>query len=193
LGIINKAISAKRSVESVIETIIYQLVRLKKQELVDGRARDEILAFYRDGRFTTKEIEEILKENKLYDYKKIFEWELDVLPDDIVKLLKNNLYAVVPDELTVGEPDGAEIPIGRIVDVEKIKLPEGLFTQAVMAIEKVFEEYKNKDLPKWLGVIDYLEQKGYPRPEILGWLYQTPANRWTKLYDKPKYKFLTLE
>lgn len=192
LGIINEVISKKPSVESAVGEIIRRLVRLKRQELVDWLARDEILACYRDGRFTTKEIEKILRDSELYNYKKMFEREFDVLPDNIVKQLKDNLYAIVPDELTVEEPGGAEIPAGRIVDVEKIKLKEGLFAQAVIGIEAVFDEFKKEDLPRWLGVIDALEKKNYSREEIFGLLYQTPVNRWAKLANrtKPKHHFL---
>ena len=155
------------------------MVRLERRKLeMDCFARDEILAYYKEGR-DTKNIYDTLTASPLYDYKLWFKEQLKALPERIVKDLNEYLRVLIPETLTVEEPKGGEIKVERIEELE-VKTEE-----VHQAIEMVFDsEYKRKDLRQWLDSIDLLETKDYSPKEIMGLLYQTPVNRWQRLAER---------
>lgn len=123
--------------------VIKEFIRRNREGMgIDARAKDEILAYYKEGR-TPGDIFRILSENKLYDYKS----------QDYYK----NLIEKLPQKLR--DLDG----------ILETKITE---EQIAEYVKDCFGADYIVSLKKWTDAINALEKKKYSREDILNLLYQ---------------------
>lgn len=159
--IIEQAIKRDIPAEEALQQLTHDLVRFERQTMgIDSRARDEIIAYYADGR-EPKNIFEMLHKSKLYNYRTQYADAIERIPDKIQMLVEN--------EIDILATNGALQPI-------KID-PHYTLT----AIQEVFGEEYVRDLQRWTSALTALEAKGYNRQEIIMLCYQEPVYRWTSM------------
>lgn len=129
----------------------HELVRVVRGVMMDSRAKDEILAYYKTGTAVNK-IYEKLTELENYDYLKENE---ESIRSGLLGSIKMTVTAVS----------------GQAIDLSELK----------SYIEMVFGEGYKTDLKRWTDSISKLEQKGYTRDRIISLLYQEPVNSWPNL------------
>ncbi|TSC73950.1 MAG: Uncharacterized protein G01um101444_417 [Parcubacteria group bacterium Gr01-1014_44] len=173
-----RAVNGARSPEEAVQKLIHGYVKLERKWIgFDSRARDEILAYYKEGR-GTEETLRILTESKLYDYAEQYKTRIAEIPALVKKELEKEVsevfYQNVEDFQTA-------------VDVQALEIEE---SDVQPHIDSVFKEEYKADLKNWLDSISVLEQKGYTKDEIVALLYQEPINFWSNLSRrmKPKIK-----
>lgn len=163
--------------DSIVAEVATRLARNYRGNIADPRARDEIIAYYRDGRSVNQiltilsETEEGVKNSPkdsdrvaLYDYATQRATEIKQLPEKIIGTI--NLYE-------------KEIVAALNLDSSSAIPPtQGEIKQIV---KKVFGPEYQQDLRSWISSITSLENKGYSRQEVLALLYQYPAYRWHNL------------
>lgn len=150
--ILNRIVS-KLSRADNIKVALDAHVRLKRRSLgIDTNARDEVLAFYKDGR-SVANIYEILTTHSLYDYKNkpFYKHKIETIPD----FLRNKSIFKFRPELTD----------------EMIR----------QTIDRVFGEEYKRDILSWTQSIEKLESIGIQRDEIIRLLYQESAQKWPHL------------
>ncbi len=160
------------SPDEVRQIVAHDLVRARRQELIDGRARDEIIAHYRHGE-NTENIYNVITKNPLYDYFKDSEQQIRKIPAGIVEEAKEEMsevkYQKEPD--TLGE-------YGYVLGAVPFELDEALVSSHIKPVFK--DEYK-RDLEVWLSAVSLLEKKGYNRDEITSILAQEPVSSWSPI------------
>lgn len=147
--------------EKTKQHLIHQLVRLKRKQMgMDTQARDEIIAYFRDGEHTRQEtINFLTQDNALYDYKNmpVFQYHIASIPDYIrdTSAYYKDLYG----NLGVDVASITDEEVGKFIDV-------------------VFGQEYKRDIAKWVGAMGTLEAKGYSRTDILTFLYSKPVSAW---------------
>jgi len=153
--------AAKGSKEALSRLIHWLLMRERRFLGIDSQARDEILAYYKDGR----SIPDIYgRLTKLYDY----------VSDEDTKEQMKDIPAKVREIVKLK----ASLYAGDIVDAEALDIDP---KEVRLYIERVFKEEYVSDLKRWTDSISLLEQKGYSRMEIISLLYQKTASSWQNL------------
>lgn len=178
LAIMERVAENAKSPEEAKKMLIHELVRAERRWAglwFDKRARDEILAYYRDGRLPHA-IYETLANNPIYDY---FDQEKEAIakiPERIQKTLREQMtvamYAIRSDEF-----GGYKYPLeASALEVDSKEIEP--------YIDLVFKDEYRADLKRWLGAIENLEEKGYKREEIVALLYQEPARVWPNMVKR---------
>ncbi|MBI5140106.1 MAG: hypothetical protein HZA94_01505 [Candidatus Vogelbacteria bacterium] len=174
---VTTCIGPKRA-EDVIRPLIERFVRFERKFMgIDTAARDEILAYYKEGRIP-EAIAVTLSISKLYDYKSMeyYKKRVDEIVEKVTKVVKEEMS----DLLWENESDGA-----RLLNSSGLELDEDDIKES---IGRVFGEDYLADLRKWTGVLTILEEKGYSRDEIISLLYQEPVYRWINLAKRMSVK-----
>jgi len=160
--------------------LIHELARCERRFRVDNYARDEIIAYYKEGS-RPNEIYRILSNSSLYDYRKDFEAQIGKdIQDDIRYNLSEVYYQKKkpPSDLYWDKNEsGYLVGFGPII-VNEEEISQ--WTNLVLG-----DEYK-KDLEQWINSISDLEKMGYSRNDIISFLYQEPVNKWTSLVRRFK-------
>ncbi len=180
LTILQQAAQASGSPEKIVERIIRALAIKTRQEFtVDASARDEILAFYREGR-PISEIRTILKDSPLYDYQNLLR---DAIHEQIAAIRKKieNCFALVTSSLIATEEGKSETRVRKlsVLPVTDAAVESGL--------NFAFGPLYKEQIDEWLSAIEILEKKGYTNEIILGLLTQQPLKRWKRLADQLAY------
>ena len=173
-----RAVSGTKTPEEAVQKLIHGYVKLERKWIgFDSRARDEILAHYKEGR-STEEILQNLTKSRLYDYAEQYKTRIAEIP----ALVKKELEKEVSEVFYQNAED-----FQTAVDVQALEIEE---SDVQPHIESVFKEEYKADLKDWLDSISVLEQKGYTKDEIVALLYQEPINSWSNLSRrmKPKIK-----
>lgn len=158
----------KRSVEagnfeSAKALMIDQLVRSERKNVgIDSAARDEIIAYYKEGQDLT-EIEDTLSNSDLYDYRndEYYQQQIQQIPQRV----KEGLARI---RQSFGEQEGNTIATNEDDEIQA-------------KIEQVFGEIYRKDISRWIGAIGKLEENGYSRDEIVPMLYSTAIGNWNAI------------
>ena len=180
LTILQQAAQASGSPEKIVERIIRALAIKTRQEFtVDASARDEILAFYREGR-PISEIRTILKDSPLYDYQNLLR---DAIHEQIAAIRKKieNCFALVTSSLIATEEGKSE------TRVRKLSVLPVTDTAVERGLNFAFGPLYKEQIDEWLSAIEILEKKGYTSEIILGLLTQQPLKRWKRLADQLAY------
>ncbi len=172
LGMMRRVSKEAKNPEDAVQKLIYGLVRLERRYIgIDGHARDEILAHYKDGQWSISQIYQNLTEREGYDYKKWYQEEIAKIPEQVKKTLEEEIsetfYVEAED---VGEYDPVD---ARALSIDA--------SEVEPYIKKVFIDDYKADLKTWLDAISDLEQKGYTRDEIVSVFSQEPINSWSNL------------
>lgn len=175
LTMMERITEATDSPDAARRELIHNMVRYERRWMtysLDTRARDEILAYYRDGKDPAT-ILSIFSTSPLYDYVKQSGEAIARIPEKVVKGIKENitesLFRAEPDEEGYSE---------YYIDARALEVnPE----EVKPFIDVVFKDEYQTDLKSWLDAITALEQKGYDRMEIVSILYTEPARGWAAL------------
>lgn len=173
-----RVVEAAASPEEAVQKLIHGFVRLERKWIgFDSRARDEILAHYKEG----QKIDAIftnLTMSKLYDYGEQYKARIAEIPALAKKELQKEVSEVFYQDIE-GE--------ATAIDVQALEIDE---SEVQPHIESVFKTEYKTDLEEWLKSISVLEQKGYSKDEIVALFYQEPINSWSNLARrmKPKIK-----
>jgi len=171
-----RAVGGTKTPGEAVQKLIHGYVKLERKWIgFDSRARDEILAHYKEGR-STEETLRNLTESKLYDYAEQYKTRIAEIP----ALVKKELAKEV-SEVFYQNVEGLETAF----DVQELEIEEADVQSHIESVFKV--EYK-ADLKNWLDSISVLEQKGYTKDEIVALLYQEPINSWPNLSRRMKTK-----
>ncbi len=151
-GKVELEIDGKKVEIDIVENVLLKFIRKYREYTgIDNRAKDEILAYYKDGT-SADNIFKILSENNLYNYKnqEFYAKRIKTISDEVMQI--NGIAKL---------------------NVSRKKIEE--------YIEKVFGEYYITDLKKWTNTIKVLEEKGYFTIDVVSMLYQEPINSWPNL------------
>lgn len=179
LSMMGRVVESANTPEEAVEKLIHGVVRLERQWMgFDSAARDEILAYYKEG----ESVDGIFKQlttSKAYDYAKLFKYQIAKIPVRAKEQLRKEVGAVFYQQFKDGE--------STVIDVSELEIEE---SDVQPHIESVFGSEYKVDLQTWLASISVLEKKGYARGEIVALLYQEPVNSWSNLARrmKPKVK-----
>lgn len=176
LEIMQGAVERTEDPDKAIDFIIHGLVKYRRVDLLDTRVRDEILAFYKDGR-NPGDILKILRDAKIYDYvsQAYTKEQMSHIPESVKEDMKREMTEFFYDE------DYGYSAINELeIDLELVK-PH---------IASAFGDEYKQDLGKWMNAVSVLEEKGYAREEVVSLLYQEPVNSWSNLARRmnPKAK-----
>ncbi|MBI5530920.1 MAG: hypothetical protein HY918_05515 [Candidatus Doudnabacteria bacterium] len=159
--------------------IIEALVRHYRRMYVDFRARDEIIAYYRDGS-DIKAIEDLLKNSSLYDYKSaditlesgkkipIQQWLENLLKNDLGagRLARYTEYS--KDKKDFAKRSSLNFYAGHLFFEREIK----------DSLQSIFVSDYNRSIDEWLEQIKNLEKLGYGRQQIVAFCNMLPARAW---------------
>lgn len=168
----------QKTAEEVIQFFIRGAVRFDRRLIgIDKAARDEILAYYRDGS-SPDVIFDTLSTSTLYDYKnkEEFKKEIDKIADEVASHAKENMTDILWED---------ESPDAGLIDSQELALDK---EDIKKSIEKVFGEEYVADLKTWISAITKLGDKGYSREEIISLFTQEPVNHWVKLAERTRTK-----
>lgn len=169
---LNAAENAKTPDEAE-QKAIRDLVKWHRRDLVDKRARDEILAQYSGGR-NPEETYTNLVESSLYDYYDQAKDKIEKLPKEIAEHIAKDMSVVTWEKRT--DEDG--YVHDDLVNAFPLQVDEAAVKEQ---IEVVFKDDYRRDLKKWVNAIKVLETKGHGRDEVLAILAQEPARNWPGL------------
>lgn len=125
----------------------------------ETRARDEIIAYYRDGT-SLETIQRTLTENPLYDYLKHVEKAIPLVVKEHVDTLRHFLRrGNVSNQTDVSFDD---------IDTTRIAY-------------EVFREGYHADVASWIAAVSAFEEKGYDKEEIISLLSIAPVTDWSRL------------
>lgn len=148
-----------RATRSIRPRLIHDLVLIERRRLqFDNQARDEILAFYRDGT-SLDEIQTILTDSPLYHFAAQNKAAISMIPRQIQHAINIELS-------------------GLFVDKNYKSLLWVSADDVRPFVEKVFVDEYYRDIAQWLGAIAILQTKGYFRYEIISQLFNKPAQAW---------------
>ncbi len=131
--------------------LVRGILREERRKSFDTRARDEIIAYYRDGT-SLGAIEETLKESPLYDYYGNKSPFLEGAIRRTVAYLEHKKIDVGANEKTIRE-----------------------------FIRPIFKEEFTRELERWIRAVKRLEEAGCERDEIVALLSQEPVSNWDAL------------
>lgn len=152
--IMRESLERSSTVEEATQQIIQGIVYNTRREYVDPLARDEILAYLKDGTDLPL-ILDTLSDDKNYDYREIYKDWISTIPNQIRELSYNN-------------------PI----DEEPLKIED---SDVLKHIDTVFGVKYKQDLKSWIDAVSILEKKGFTREQVVNLLYQEPVNSWINL------------
>lgn len=173
-----RAAEGAKTPEEAVQNLIHGFVKLERKWIgFDSRARDEILAHYKEGQGVDAILRN-LTESKLYDYAEQYKSRIAEIPAKVKEELQKEISKVFYQDV-----DGFQ----TAVDVQALEIEE---SEVNPHLESVFKDEYKTDLKEWLDSISALEQKGYTKDEIVYLLYQEPINFWSNLARrmKPKIK-----
>ena len=173
--VLMKATEREVPLDLAVKNLIYDLAKRERATLIDNTARNEILAYYKDGS-KPADIYQTLATNPIYDYKKRSPKELAQVPKRIKEEIEENMYLIEETLWPDGEKGGSDFPLAIPLD------------QASSTVDKIFGEGYRDDLKEWTGCITALEQKGYSRDEIMAMFYPEPLYRWDKIARRANAK-----
>ncbi len=156
------------------------ILKKERAELgIDSRGRDEILAYYQEGR-DLKEIYQILSESHaqggIYDPIDVFKSGVEKLPARVYENLFDKSFEVYFQQFVDIIADTTGVPKESAWDALKIKKDD---IEAL--IKPVFGEDYRRDLWAWVEAVALLQRKGYKRVQIMSLLYAEPASSWPAL------------
>lgn len=163
--------------EKTLSFLIHNFVRWERRNVgIDTMARDEILAYYKDGS-SADQIYKTLSTSRLYDYKNLdyFKKKIEDISEDLIDYAKSSLTDVVW-EYYEEDPEDYRLVVESPLMLDKDEIQK--------YIDKVFGEEYLADLKKWIEAIKILEKKWYLRGDIVKMLYQEPVNRWLKFAQR---------
>jgi len=169
--------------EKLKPAILRKLIGHYRQIYIDPKARDEILAWCKEGSGTENTLR-TLQNNNLYDYKK-FKLPLtngEVLIEDYIKL-------AVADGVKSAPKGGIGYWPGNLEKWTRVNFnpnPALLYTQAEVnaAVDEVLGEKYKRKLALWVGAIERLEKLGYDQKEITAFLGTLPVNSWNNYANR---------
>ena len=141
--------------------ILKNFVRAQRRLMgIDQQARDEILAYYRDGR-NLPTIETILCDSALYNIRKLFAKKIDRIPQTFIEVLEAERASSSAHPLlrTLFQSGQYEYRIGHYID-------------------QVFEKEYKRDIKKWISAIQTMQSASYFPQEILALFYPLPPQSW---------------
>ena len=159
--------SDRELVEAAKSKLIARLAKYYRRMYIDGRARDEIIAFYKEGQSTDR-IAKILKTGTLYDYSGFSEKEKDA--PSLHKFIEDNIFYDLGQGGAVNRilyNDSPESKRKYAIDL-KFPIKEGFFTKPEVeeVVNRVLKDDYHVSIDTWLDQIKKLEQLGYPRLQI---------------------------
>lgn len=171
VAIVERIIESGKTSEEATQQLIREYMRFERKFMgFDSSVRDEILAYYEDGR-DIKSIYSILTESELYDYMKRYKKEIGKIPAAV----KEQLAILKDVSFEKAQVDSKINPI----DVSSVS-----DTMIDLDIVAVFKEEYKADLKKWLDSISKLEEKGYEIEGVVNLLSQEPVNSWVNLVKR---------
>ncbi|KKR09369.1 MAG: hypothetical protein UT37_C0023G0001, partial [Parcubacteria group bacterium GW2011_GWA2_39_18] len=173
--ILMKAAEREVPFDLAVKNLICDLAKRERAAFADDRARNEILAHYKDGG-KPAEIYQTLSTNSIYDYKKNSPKNFARIPARIKEEIESDIFLIEEALRPDGDKTGSDLPL-----VISLK-------QVLQTVDKVFAEDYKADLQKWTGCVTTLEQKGYSRDEIMAMFYSEPLYRWDKIARRAKAK-----
>lgn len=167
------------STEELLRKLIRSYVKFERKNMgIDTQARDEIIAYYKDGS-NINDILYVLAYNELYNYKDMEPFKKQIF--SIPSRVKEKLTEDITEIISVVK-DGEEV---RRISEKDLDVHE---FEIMTHIKPIFEEEYQNDLRKWLGSINILQKKGYSRDEIISLLYSEPVYAWFKLARRMENK-----
>src|SRR3989344_998383 len=171
-----RAVGETKTPEEAVQKLIHGYVKLVRKWIgFDSRARDEILAHYKEGR-STEETLQNLTELKSYDYVEQYKDSIAKIPKEVKEYLEGWVSEVFYQDVKRSQ---------TAFDAKALKIEE---SEVQPHIESVFNEEYKADLKDWLNSISALEKKGYLKDEIVFLLYQEPINSWPNFSRSMKSK-----
>ncbi|MEI6238713.1 MAG: hypothetical protein WCP15_04255 [bacterium] len=180
IAMMRRVVEGSKTPEETIQKLIHGLVKLERRWMgFDSRARDEILAHYKEGK-KIPQIMHNLTELKLYDYFDQYKISISKIP----KRVKEELQKEISEVFYVDDAEG---------------YPEAINAQALEVdqpdilpyIDLVFKDEYRADLHRWTESITTLEKKGYTKDEIVDLLSQEPINSWQNLARRMRPKLIS--
>ncbi len=169
-SLIESVDSAKNNQE-LADMVVYYFVKRERQRLMDSHARDEIIAYVREG-YGVEGIFSALTTDPLYDYYTQSQAEIARIPDRVNHEVMDDLVGVIRKRQMEGEDMRRFIP----------KPPFAVESSLIQAcIKKVFKEEYKRDLSLWLKSVRELYDKEYSDREIISLLTQEPVCNWPAL------------
>ncbi|MDO8584966.1 MAG: hypothetical protein Q7R85_02485 [bacterium] len=174
--IMARAARAAKTPDETKQMLMAELARSARSIIgIDNEARDEILAYYKDGS-SLKYILEQLTQTSLYAYRDATRYKERIaeLPKVIAGSMTKNMSAIIYDTVPAEEAGApAEEKMSDVVPLLT------LASEAKPYVEKAFGAEYDKDVERWIGAIETLEKKGYGRDEIVSVLYGEKVPDWT--------------
>jgi len=164
--VMENALKRSRSPKEIQKLIIHDLVEYERRDSTDYMARDEILAYYKDGT-QVQDILEIILGSDLYNFRKNQPW----IGLQTVGVVKDHVEGFLNRSHNLG------------LNEKRFRIRDSDIKKQV---NRVFGEEYRKDLKIWVEAISILEKKGLTREEILNLLYQEPVNSWINLARRMK-------
>jgi len=161
--------------ENVVSLVAQKFARIFRQAYIDSRARDEIIAFTREG-YSPKGTFLVLSQNPLYNYKgELIAGTKDTIGD----FVKNETLRLTKTLLTKGSAEFVIRNSGYVVDfnLKKQWTPDDQ-TAAQSEAERVLAEDYEKKLQRWTDLIKSLKKRGYETKDIVPFLGMFPINQW---------------
>lgn len=149
-------IEEKRGQEGVNDQI-RRLIRYEKESIgLDNMVRDEVLAFYKEGK-SADDIFSIITSSRHYDYPRQKAEKLASIPGHLKKCITDY-------EMRLGDK-----PVE--ISTEDIK----------KMMDEYFQNEYKVDIRKWLDSIKTLEEKTFTRAEIIELLFAFPVAEWPSI------------
>lgn len=164
--------------ENTAALIARKFAQIYRQVYIDGRARDEIIAYTRGGTEPT-ETAQFMATDPLYDYKK-----QGITLSNGEKTTWENYFADVIPRLTRELLEKGEVSVRLGNAVHAINFPfKKTWTQqdlqaAQAEVEKVLTIDYNNKLRRWTGLVNNMRAAGYKNRDIVPFLNMLPINRW---------------
>ena len=173
---ISSAVEHAETPETAIGNLLRKMIRKKRKILgMDTWARDEILAYYKDGT-QPPDIFNTLATSPLYNYRGQLTDKINEIPAEIKAVVRENILDARYKVWKNGKTFRGSTPL-ELDDA--VIAPE---------IDAVFHAEYIRDLKQWTRAITMLEMKGYSRDEILSRLGNKPAKSWEKIALRRKSK-----
>lgn len=141
------------SIKEAILQSIYRLAYNTRIQSIDLLARDEILAYIKNGLELPIVLDTMLN-SKNYDYRN------QANKKDLVQEIVEGAYKVYAATISSKK-------------IEKSDIWE--------QVDNVYGERYKKDLKIWIDAVSILEKKGFTREQVVNLLYQEPVNSWINL------------
>lgn len=157
--------------EEAKRALLHKLAINFRQQKIDPKARDEIIAYYKDGR-SVKEIIQALKTSELYDYKNTKVKFSNGEEISLAKHIENLMIKGLKQWL------GPNHSIKTIYFSDVEKAADEALNKAYLGYTDDQQNYHKGSLDMWGDQILRLEKMGYKREDIVSLLSTLPANKW---------------